>query len=380
MKMAFATGYIMLLRKRGAVSSIIAIALLVAIIASTNAIVNYLNLQSETLAGLVNPRGTYLILSSNSTAITDSRLSADLTAKLSSLSYVKEVLPQKMLRANLTTKSSSRTVQIIGVEDVGVFLKTKGAYINGTTAKGWTEANAGEILARTLSISPGDDITLTVDDTHVKVRVVGVFRSQTQSDVKLLVPIEIVNVLAGNNDTVSIIEFYLKEGVDSREALDKIVQLLPENVRLVQTQQLKEFARQMNAQTLAFLNAWSIAVYAVVAAASYVIATRLIAESNYELALVKALGAKKRLIFTLILAYAITIALLGSILGIALGTAGTQTASTLLRWMLPSVDVTPFLEADQALRILLLTLTSSIIGCIYPALKSAPIRYVEQPS
>jgi hypothetical protein len=32
------------------------------IISSTNAIVNYLNLQSETLAGLVNLRGTYLIL------------------------------------------------------------------------------------------------------------------------------------------------------------------------------------------------------------------------------------------------------------------------------------------------------------------------------
>ena len=379
MGMAFATGYIMLLRKRGAVSSIIAIALLVAIIASTNSIVNYLNLQSETLAGLVNPRGTYLILSSNFTAITDSRLPADLTAKLSNLGYVKNVLPQKVLTANLTTNYGSRTVQIIGIEDVGFFLKTKGAYINGTTAKNWTEANAGEILARALSISPGDDITLTVDGTHVKVRVVGVFRSQTQSDAKLLVPMEIADKLAGNNATVSIIEFYLKEGVDSRDALDKIMQRLPENVRLVQTQQLREFARQMNAQTLAFLNVWSVAVYAVVAAASYVIATRLVTESRYELAMLKALGAKKRLTFTLILAYAITIALLASILGIALGTAGTQTASTLLRWVLPSVDVTPFLEAYQALQIFLLTLTSSIIGCIYPALKSAPIRYVEQP-
>jgi len=66
--MVLTTGYKMLFRKGVSVQSILAIALLVAVIASTDAIVNYLNLQSETIAGLVNPRGTYLILSSNSTA------------------------------------------------------------------------------------------------------------------------------------------------------------------------------------------------------------------------------------------------------------------------------------------------------------------------
>jgi ABC-type lipoprotein release transport system permease subunit len=103
-------------------------------------------------------------------------------------------------------------------------------------------------------------------------------------------------------------------------------------------------------QTVAFLNVWSIAVYAVVAAASYIAATRLITESSYELAMLTAIGAKKRLTFTLILAYTITIALLSSILGIALGIAGTQTASTMLRWIMPSVDVTPFPEAEQPSR------------------------------
>jgi ABC-type lipoprotein release transport system permease subunit len=190
---------------------------------------------------------------------------------------------------------------------------------------------------------------------------------------------EAANMLAGNNVTVSFIEFSLKEGVDSREALGQIAQLLPENVKIVQAQQLKEFAQQMNMQTAAFLNVWSIAVYAVVAAASYIAAARLITESSYELAMLTAIGAKKRLAFTLILAYTITIALIGSILGIALGTAGTQTAATMLRWIMPSVDITPFLETEQALQMLLLTLASSVIGCIYPALKSARMRYMEQP-
>lgn len=210
-------------------------------------------------------------------------------------------------------------------------------------------------------------------------RVVGVFRSQTQSDAELLAPMETLDRLAGNNDTVSLIEFSLKEGVNSREAVNQITQLLPENVKLVQAQQLPEFLRQMSMQTLAFLNVWFLAVYVAIAAASYVIATRLITESSYELSMLRALGAKKHVFFSLVLTYTTTVAFLGSILGIALGTAGAQTASTILKWIQQSVDITPFLEAEQALRMLLLTLASSIIGCMYPAFRYADRMCAEQP-
>jgi ABC-type antimicrobial peptide transport system permease subunit len=113
---------------------------------------------------------------------------------------------------------------------------------------------------------------------------------------------------------------------------DKIRSILPDNLELVQAQCIRDFVQQTNLQTLSFLNAWSIAVYAAVSAASYTIATRLITESSYELTMLSALGAKKRLIFALILCYTTTVALIGSILGISLGVAGAQIASTLLRW------------------------------------------------
>jgi ABC-type lipoprotein release transport system permease subunit len=368
----------MLFRKGLAAQSIFAIALLVAVVASANAIVNYLNLQSEALAGLVNPRGTYLILSSNSTAITDSEVPADLVAKLRNLSYVKNVFPQRILIANLTANFGSRKTLVRGVEGVGSFLRTMGAHLNGAAAENWVEADAGEILARSFSINLGDEVSLTLGERSVKIRVVGVFVSRTQCDVELLVTLEAANMLAGNNGTASLIEFSLREGVDSREALSQIARLLPENVKIIQAQQMKEFTLQINMQTSAFLNIWSIAVYAVVAAASYIAAARLITESNYELAMLRALGAKKRLTLTLILAYTATVALLGSTLGIALGTAGTQVVSTVLRWMMPNVDIAPFLRVEQAAQILLLTLTSSILGCIYQALKSTRIKYVEQ--
>jgi len=376
--MAFAIGYTMLLRRGVVARSILAIALLVAVLASANSIVNYLNLRSEALAGFVNPRGTYLILSSNSTALTDSELPLDIAARLRSLGYVKNVFPQRILIANLTASFGSYEILVRGVEDIDSFLEARGAYLNGTAAGNWMEADIGEILARAFSVSLGGEVSLTVGGRCIEVRVVGVFRSQTQSDTEILVPMETAGILAGGNATVSLIEFSLKEDIDIREALSQIVVLLPDNVRIVEAQQLREFTLQINMQTVAFLNIWSLAVYAVVAAASYVTAARLITESSYELAMLKVLGAGRRLIFTLILAYIATAALLGSTIGVALGTAGTQVASTMLRWIMPSMDVAPFLLVEQAIRVILLTIASSILGCIYPAFKSIRTGYVEQ--
>jgi hypothetical protein len=43
--------------------------------------------------------------------------------------------------------------------------------------------------------------------------------NQTQCDAELSAPLETANMLAGNNDTASLIEFSLKEEVNDRAAL-----------------------------------------------------------------------------------------------------------------------------------------------------------------
>jgi len=369
----------MLFRKGGTASAILAIALLVAILASMNAIVNHINLQTEALRGLLNIGGTYLILSGNSTYITDSKIGADLANQISNTTYIKNVLPQKVLTANITTKSRNNIIKIRAVEDVKIFLKLRKAYVNGTTAKSKTEANIGEILARVVAINLQDELNLTIGDNILKVKVVGIFRTQTEIDADLIVPMEASNKLTKDSGWISLIEFALKENINSEDTLNRITQQLPKDVKIVKTQQLKEFMQEMSMQTLTFLNTWSLTIYAMVAAASHIIATRLTTESRYELTMLKAIGAKKKHIFTLVLTYTAAIAILGSILGIALGIAGAQTASTILRWIWPSIEITPFLEVGQALQTLLLTLASSILGCTYPAFRSTHTRYMEQP-
>jgi putative ABC transport system permease protein len=259
------------------------------------------------------------------------------------------------------------------VEDITTLLALTGTRTNGTVAKDEEEANAGEILARIASINVGDEANITLGTSVLKAKIVGIVRTQTQSDTELLVTLRTAKRLIGNNSELSFIEFVLKEDVKENEVINSIVNQLPSDVKVIKTQQLKEFVQGVNDQTLTFLNAWSIAVYVTVAAASYMISTRLITDFNNELGVLRAIGAKKRFLFTTIQAYTITTILIGSILGIAVGLTGTQIVSRILTWIWHA-EIIPFLEYSQALKLLLLTLCSSILGCTYPALRAAHLH------
>ncbi len=369
----------MLFRKKGTSSSVLAVALLVAILASVNSITNYINLQAEWLSGFASIGDAYMILSKNSTSITDSEVDAKLANLLSDVTDVEYVLPQKLFVANLVTKSGNHTTLIRGVENVQAFFDVRKAYIEGAVVgPNETQANVGEILARLASIDMEDVVSVVVDNISLNLKVVGIAKTLTQSDSEVIIPMKIAVHLFGKGDKVSLIEFAPKHSNKENEIISQIIELMPLNVKVVKVQQLKTFIQNINHQTAFFLDVWASVVYAVVVAASYVVAISLISQANYDLATLRALGAKRKLTFKLVLTYTIAVALLGFTVGLAIGIAGTQIASTAVRWMLPEVEITPFLEVGQALQIFMLTLASSALGCIYPALKSTHRTYMEQ--
>jgi ABC-type lipoprotein release transport system permease subunit len=371
-------GFKMFLRRRGLFLSVLSIGFLVAILVGTGSVVNYINLQSQVLGGFINPGGVYIVLSKNSTSITDSRVNIGLVSLFNNVGYVKYVVAQRMLNVSLFTDSGVRVVYVRGVSDVGVFLKMRGAYLSGGVARNWTECDAGELFARVFSIRLGDSIRLGFNGVYVDVKVVGLFKSQTQSDAELIVPIETVNKLVGDNNSVSFIEFGLKDGVDVGKVGGEIMSMLPGDVKLVHVQQLKEFVRDMNLQVLDFLSVWSVVVYMVVVGASYVIVTRFVIESNYELFMVRVLGGKRFHVFGLVLMYTMVVTVLGSVFGIALGIVSVQIVSTVLRWFWPSVEISPFFDVDGVFLTFLLVFVSAVLGGMYPAFKVVREKYVGQ--
>jgi len=61
------------------------------------------------------------------------------------------------------------------------------------------------------------------------------------------------------------------------------------------------------------------------------------------------LGTKRSTILALFLAYTAIVALVGFLLGIAMGTTGAQAVSTAFRWVRLGIDMAPFMKAEQAL-------------------------------
>lgn len=371
----------MLLRRGGTASAVLSIALLVAVIASTSSIANHLSLQAQALSSLVNPGRTLIILSKNAASLTDSRISADkaweMVGKLGNMSWVKQATVQKILTAKITSQARNATAQMRLVDSVADFLKTRNARLNGTIARNFTEANMGEILAKLLSVNAGDEIAVHAYEKQMRLRVSGVFRSQTEIDSEIVAHMQLLENLTGNSE-ITLIELTLTDKSEAQEALSHITRVLPENLEVTQTQRPLEFLQQVSQQTLNFLAIWSIAVYAAIVATSYVIAGRLIAESDYEFAMLKVLGAGGNQLFMIIMLYTAVVAVSGAALGTALGTVGAQTASTILRWAKPAIDVTPFLEPCQIIQITLLTLAASLLGCMYPAFKIAKAKYVRR--
>ena len=107
-----------LFRKEGTASAILAVALLVAILASMSSIVNHINFQTEALGKVPTIGEAYFILSNSSTSITDSQVDTKLASLLDDVADVKYVLPQKIFIATLATNSSNHTALVRAVEDI----------------------------------------------------------------------------------------------------------------------------------------------------------------------------------------------------------------------------------------------------------------------
>jgi ABC-type lipoprotein release transport system permease subunit len=360
--------YKLLFRKKSTIAAILALALLVAIVASMNTIVNFIDFQTSAIGQLASVGDKYLVLNKNCTSLSDSHISRE-TEDAFNFSGIGSFFAQKILNGNLQTALGNYTVAIRGVENLTAYLNAQSAYVNGTMAKNVGEADIGVLLAKTAQLNRNDYADVTVGNSSLTVKIVGVARTQTQLDSELIVPIETADYLT-NNGNLSFIEFTFKSNINRQDAINSIASLLPKDVEVVKVQQTALFLQESTGETLNFLTVWSIVVYVLVSAASYVIATRLIVESEYELAMLKAIGAKRLNLSSTIFTYTMLTAVAGSVLGIALGIVGTQIASTGLRLVWQNILVTPFLELAQLEQILALSLLFSALGCIYPAFKS----------
>ncbi len=370
----------MLFLKKGTASAIFSIALLIALLTSVNCLVNNINAQTTALMQLASVGETYLLTSAGSSSLSDSKLDSNLLFEIRNGTNIKYATNQQLVEATLTFRNQTYPITLRGVDDVQTYLKKNGASINGTYSKTDTQANVGIILANQASINKNDNVTLTVHGQSAQLKVAGVTRTQTQSDTELIIPLTILQNLTRQTSTVTFIEFSIEDVSQTNKTLGNLTQTLPSTVKITGTQQIVSFASDINTQTVTFINVWSTAIYIVVMAASYVTASRLINEAEYDLYTLRTLGTTKRSTLSLILFFVVAIGLVGSILGLSVGIVGTQLASTSVRWVFGNSQLAPFMEVNQVLQVLGLSLAAAVIGAIYPAFKGSQIVTRENPT
>ena len=358
-----------LFRKKGTASAIIAIALLVALLASVNALVNNINSQTTLITKLASKGDTYLITSEDSTSLSDSKIPSSIIDQLKNNSDIKYTIAQQTSQATLETNTGNYTVTVKGIDDIQAFLKNNRASINGTISKE-NQANIGIMLAKLSSINKNDLLNLTIASKSTQLKATSITQANQQTDTQITMPLTTLQTITQDNTQISYIEFTLKDPNKATTAINNLTQTLPSNLKITGIQQVTTFAQDINNQTTVFINVWSIAIYIVVAAAAYLIVARVLNESEYELYILRTIGAKKTAIFNLILIYAITLALIGGLIGLSLGIVGTQTASTFIRWQFGNTLLAPYLELNQSLQIITFTLAAAFIGSVYPAIKA----------
>jgi ABC-type lipoprotein release transport system permease subunit len=333
--------------------------------------VNNFTAHTTLLSKLASPGETYLVTSKNSTSLSDSQIDPAIVNQIRNNSNIKDATSQQIIQAILTTNGTSYTVTARGVDDLQVFLRNHQASLSGSISQTESQTNMGIILSKITSINKNDQFNITVRNRSAQLYVAGITQAAQQSDSELTMPLTTLQSIIQENSTVSFIEFSVKDQTIANKTIADLTQILPPNTKITSTQQVTVFAQDINNQTVVFINVWSIAIYVVVVAASYVIASRAVNEAEYELYMFKTLGAKKKSTFTLILVYSLTLAFIGSVIGVSIGIVGTQGASTLVRLVWGNSLLAPFLNVNQALEILLLALASAFIGSLYPAIRGS---------
>lgn len=234
-------------------------------------------------------------------------------------------------------------------------------------------------LAERYALEPGNPLTLVVDGRERQAFVAGVLvpadsLSQRTLDGLLLADIATAQELAGMEGRLSRIDLIVPDS----NAMDKVVQWLPEGYRVIPASARTSTIQQMSAAFQLNLSALSLLALVVGLFLIYNTMTFSVVQRRGMFGTLRCLGVTRREIFSMVLAEAFLIGLLGGLLGIVLGLALGQVT---VRLVTQTVNDLYFTTTVQAVGIepgslfkgALLGLLATILTAALPAWEAASV-------
>lgn len=221
------------------------------------------------------------------------------------------------------------------------------------------EALVDEVYARQEQVMVGDSIQLMSREFEV----VGIVETGKMS--RVFIPLETMGDLQGWQGRYSQVYLKLNDSADARPLIEQLRTLLP-NRSIISVEDFLALAatsiRQMSSQFVNIIISIAVVIgFIVVTLAMYT----AILERTREIGILKALGASKPFIGSIVLRETLIISVLGILLGYGLSVLGQRLVA--IRYPLVPVILLP----DWMVGAAFLSVAASVAGALYPAWKAA---------
>jgi len=349
---------------------VLTLALLVAVIAAPVAVANAYSRQLLTsIPGITSERA--IIVNSSYTPGT-AFIDYSITEKLRSMGF-KDQVPQLLVYARVEKDNRSTSVFIRGIEDLGSFYRARGIRVNGSGAEDFPDVNVGVLLARRLGVGLGDVIRVSAGGQVWNLSVTGIIDCSCPFDDEVLMGLnELWKLRPDLENKLTLIEVVPKDGVDL-EALKSM------GVKIFFEKPFRKAASTAISETFQSIKSWTIPLYTVILAAAYFASSKISAESEGEVEVLRCIGASRGTAFRFVFSKSMLILGFAILLGLSLGTVSAQVAFRAISTTLSTnFYEAPFLTPRDVVQVVLLTLVSSAAGAIYPAYRASVRKLGEE--
>ncbi len=249
---------------------------------------------------------------------------------------------------------------ITGVDWVGLERMSGGIVIyEGRAYQAPYEALVDEMYARQQDVEVGESIQLMGHGFEV----VGIVETGKMS--RVFIPVETMAELQGWGNRFSQVYLKLEEAADADAIIETLRAMMPDRTVISVEDFLALTAtnvRQMSSQFVNIIISIAVVIgFIVVMLAMYT----AVLERTREIGILKAIGASKSLIWTIVVRETAAISVLGILLGFGLSVLGQRVVA--LKYPLVPVFLLPEWMAGAAV----LTILGSIAGASYPAWRAA---------
>ena len=251
----------------------------------------------------------------------------------------------------------------------------------GAFMAGGNTALVSAPTARDLGLQPGDTLTVRVDGTPRKLRIVGLIRPQDERSRRatanlLVTDIATAQAVLGTNELTRIDLILPESEAGEAQAKAHIEQVLPPGAEVRRSEARTETVEQMTRAFSLNLSALSLLALVVGLFLIYNTMTFSVVQRRPLLGRLRALGVTRREVFALVLGEAALVGLIGTAAGLALGVGLAQGLVTLVTRAIndlyfvvnvQEVTVTPFILAKGAA----LGLGATLLAAVPPAREAA---------